>query len=774
MKNNLSVLLEKCILCICLIFTVLTSTSHNLSAQSNHWYLPPNTLSFTANGLTSTPTGTQSGIATNAVYDESGDLLFKVTGRLISDKQGAIVGTLGAPSSTSINSESPEIGICPVPGTCAKYYVMRWGVSQNSSAVGAFIHATVDVSTNPISVSNETEIDYEESDGCGVLAIDRPYFSNPEGFRWLYILSTSGTLDRYEITDTGIDFDVNIFNATNFPGVFNNNTFISPEGELRGNCFAWGSKSDNQAWVVIFDFASGNVNQLIPISLPEETSVCGLEFNQEGTELYIAACGSSSERGIYTYTINPNGVPSSGSKLESAIAGAEYYDTQIELGPDEHLYMFSHQGNLGRVPLGGNIISPVSPTFSANTPFLSSASIFPFFTLLDQIDGEAIAAVPFAKVTQLDVNQQTLFPNNPPPIPNFFNCNPLILEAAIEDATSFQLRIENVPGTGTPNLSIETSPQLPTALSSQIDLYNISLSIPGGNNTALANQSGIYELSLIVENECLRKDERSGIFQLSATPSPATIDLQLNPSLASGSLQAPSTDITQPVLQGTGSCGFDLASSGGVVDFYRIDYIDKVSCADGSLIQNVYQSSNNIPVSNPNQLQNIAFNLVTFDPQTGFGYFNDPANNAKGSCFEFQVTIGNACGESSAFSYFFCDGNYRPTTEQNVTISDPSFSNAPHTDYLSTQIDESEEVFSSLTPNPAQDILTWSYSLDTKARAHLIIRDLSGKIVLQQHEHPQSAGFYKTSVDIRALPAGMYLYQIELGDKRYIDRFLKL
>ncbi|MEL7062858.1 MAG: hypothetical protein AAFP00_03915 [Bacteroidota bacterium] len=104
----------------------LFSVQHNLTAQTqaNEWLLIPEELSFSTSGYTSIPTGLPippSYQGSNSIYDDSGQLLFYVTVEgSIFDGSGTNIGSLGA------GGENPEVAICPVPGECSKYYVLRW------------------------------------------------------------------------------------------------------------------------------------------------------------------------------------------------------------------------------------------------------------------------------------------------------------------------------------------------------------------------------------------------------------------------------------------------------------------------------------------------------------------------------------------------------------------------------------------------------------------------------------------------------------------------
>lgn len=63
-------------------------------------------------------------------------------------------------------------------------------------------------------------------------------------------------------------------------------------------------------------------------------------------------------------------------------------------------------------------------------------------------------------------------------------------------------------------------------------------------------------------------------------------------------------------------------------------------------------------------------------------------------------------------------------------------------------------------PNPVENIATVQYRLDEDAPVSITVLDLTGRTVLFQPEALQSAGINHATIDLTALPAGIYMCQI--------------
>jgi len=732
-----------------LLVGLLFTAQYETLAQADTWATFPTKLSFTPTGTTVGNLSLSYNRVNNTIYDANGDLLFYLDGPVIKDAQGVSYDSLG---SSNISSLNPEIGICEVPGNCNEFYVVRW----ERTLLGVnLIHARVNLNTSPMTVTTFAPLS-QSAQHTGVLAIDQP--QNKKNFdsdRWLYALSDDGTLDRYNITPSGISFDVNIFDISILTALdpsIKQLSFVSPEGEIKGNCFAWGSNLENKAYVVIFDQANGQMGQLITLPLPEGTTVCGIEFNEDVSKIYVAACGDNDEaRGIYEFDFdNLENVV----KLPVAEEGEEYYNTQLELGLDNFLYMVSDQGKLGRanVDVSNPTPSPIAPLgVTSGASFLSGFFLnIPFYTLPDQNDDDTNPGSPYASVTTYNINQQDIFPVSPPTPPSFYGCEPLQLYVSPADAFLYNFVIEKV-ATGDILVTTQFSPisTLPPAFVDLKDLPGVA-NIGATDTLAIDTTiNGTISVTMNVQNACGTITAQKGLFELIPSPSQAVAYVGIEPG--SGDSICNSKNFADPCTVGKWSGHLSFDNVAGVIDYYRIDAIRKIDCSTGADLGVIYSESNTsgVPPSS------IGLNSLVIGDTTG--YFADSITI--GDCFRVDVTVGNVCGETTDFSYFQVNGAYKmgggsqPSTVTDVgeTLQVPPIRFA--------QISQEETV-------------QWEYRQAQSGRVHITVRDMSGRIVLTHQDLVGTTGTHLARLNTTVLPEGVFLYQIETPTQREYGRFI--
>ncbi len=68
-------------------------------------------------------------------------------------------------------------------------------------------------------------------------------------------------------------------------------------------------------------------------------------------------------------------------------------------------------------------------------------------------------------------------------------------------------------------------------------------------------------------------------------------------------------------------------------------------------------------------------------------------------------------------------------------------------------------------PNPAGDVFNVAYTLSAASRVSLSLYDAQGKRVMDAvTDAPRAQGKHRETLDIKALPAGIYMYQLNTGD----------
>ncbi|MBO0950623.1 T9SS type A sorting domain-containing protein [Fibrella forsythiae] len=92
-----------------------------------------------------------------------------------------------------------------------------------------------------------------------------------------------------------------------------------------------------------------------------------------------------------------------------------------------------------------------------------------------------------------------------------------------------------------------------------------------------------------------------------------------------------------------------------------------------------------------------------------------------------------------------------------------------------TGLEETESMLSLRAfPNPFVQHTTLEYTLPTSGRVQHLLVDSQGKVVQQINaEVGESAGVHQARFDGTGLPAGVYLYRIQVGTRSKILRLLK-
>jgi hypothetical protein len=73
-------------------------------------------------------------------------------------------------------------------------------------------------------------------------------------------------------------------------------------------------------------------------------------------------------------------------------------------------------------------------------------------------------------------------------------------------------------------------------------------------------------------------------------------------------------------------------------------------------------------------------------------------------------------------------------------------------------------------PNPFNPTTILSYDLKADARVRLTVFNLVGQVVQVLADEFQPAGFYEMSFDASQLPAGIYLYKLQVGEYSSVKR----
>ena len=90
---------------------------------------------------------------------------------------------------------------------------------------------------------------------------------------------------------------------------------------------------------------------------------------------------------------------------------------------------------------------------------------------------------------------------------------------------------------------------------------------------------------------------------------------------------------------------------------------------------------------------------------------------------------------------------------------------------VSMSRDDAESVLWNV-PNPADTYTVFIFTLEKSASVSLRIFDMQGQLVGIVTEGQMSAGQHKVNYELSALPSGIYLYRMDVGEKSYIRKMI--
>jgi hypothetical protein len=320
-------------------------------------------------------------------------------------------------------------------------------------------------------------------------------------------------------------------------------------------------------------------------------------------------------------------------------------------------------------------------------------------------------------------------------VPTFMNCEPILfypdLDGLASTVTLHVFSVDPVTGTqvsgGTYLDYYWTLPWYNTT----IDLRCLPLLSCDLFNTAIANGHFHFGIEARWTNRCEGADFL-GYFAVIDGPPLADVNLQINNGITGIPCNA-STNIQNPCLSGYASCSINIANSQGDIDWYQIE-VAEVDCATGAVLTQIYAGAQ-VPVVNLSSLTALSLNGLTINGSTG--YFNNATWLNR--CVRIKVTMGNACGSSSEFSYVKFDGNYFAGGDNGVNL-----------EMIASTLE------TNISPNPFSDYVHIKGHVLTDETLYFTLTDGTGRVVLADTESVAS-GDFDISLDGTILPSGMYL-----------------
>lgn len=328
-------------------------TQHSF-AQSQYWFLSPNTVNTSTGSGTTTSSSTYD--VSDGAYNSSGTLQFHVIDNGVYNSTGGFIGNLpdyydpaydpALPTTDFYGRISGQMAIVPVPGSCSVYYVIYDKTATDGGGT-KLLYVTVNVSTNTIG-STTTVVDaVHTSHTCATViqvgqsgtpgntdfAVSKRINSNGDRYLYTIVNANAPECDRFTINSTGIssgsklkiaDYTTksSLSMANGTGGDFETHCLkLSPDQRY----LAW--YSHNTSGHTIYEIVLNGNTYYDMNKLTVSSSVYGLDFSGDSHTLYF-----SDNSGIQYVNSDLSG-------SISTISGTTAYSTSgLALGANGKMY----------------------------------------------------------------------------------------------------------------------------------------------------------------------------------------------------------------------------------------------------------------------------------------------------------------------------------------------------------------------------------------------------------------------------------------------------
>ncbi len=133
---------------------------------------------------------------------------------------------------------------------------------------------------------------------------------------------------------------------------------------------------------------------------------------------------------------------------------------------------------------------------------------------------------------------------------------------------------------------------------------------------------------------------------------------------------------------------------------------------------------------------------------------------------------------ASGNQWYFNDTLIKGSTKQTDTLQGPGSYKVVVSDSVGCPLVSNEYVYTPgndigllVTPNPSHGIFTIRFYLTTAANADLRILDITGK-ELYESQNPNFNGAFSKTVNLGTISQGMYVLQLRVGSKTYVQKIM--
>ena len=136
------------------------------------------------------------------------------------------------------------------------------------------------------------------------------------------------------------------------------------------------------------------------------------------------------------------------------------------------------------------------------------------------------------------------------------------------------------------------------------------------------------------------------------------------------------------------------------------------------------------------------------------------SNYASGNQWYYHDSL--IVGATGQADTLHAPGNYKDVVTDSVGCSLVS------NEYIYTP---GNDIGLAVTPNPNNGVFTVQFYLTAMANADYRIMDINGQL-LYQSNNPNFVGAYSKTISLGAVSAGMYVFQMEVGSKKYVQKIM--
>lgn len=128
-----------------------------------------------------------------------------------------------------------------------------------------------------------------------------------------------------------------------------------------------------------------------------------------------------------------------------------------------------------------------------------------------------------------------------------------------------------------------------------------------------------------------------------------------------------------------------------------------------------------------------------------------------------DVRLANSGNNVWVSSWFFDSANGWGATSSVPMVRLTADPNATASVAENAQLASNGFSLGQNTPNPADESTMIAYNMPSAERVNIVVRDITGRIIMQQNEGLRQAGQNFARISVDALPAGVYTYTVNAG-----------